>query len=223
MFEDWLDNKYRFVVRLRGDRNILCFSSNCNDSGLGPASTDDGRWVRAEERQLADRTPTPHRWTSVIKRRGKPDLRITQVGWTKVRLVGRDENLTMVVCRLAGCNAPMMILTNLPVENLRDAQRVLRYYVRRWECEEGIRFLKCQVNLEKIRTFRWAAICRLVLLAVLVMIYLGWIVQGHPNLCDRLIRFGEPLPDQPEFLLYRLLTGVTEAINRCFYLQRGLL
>ncbi len=223
MFEDWLDNKYRFVVRLRGDRNVLCFSGNCNDSGLEPVSAGDGRWVRAEERQLADRTPTPHRWMRVIKRRGKPDLRITQVGWTKVRLIGREENLTMVVCRLAGCNTPMMILTNLPVENLRDAQRVLRYYVRRWECEEGIRFLKCQVNLEKIRTFRWAAICRLVLLAVLVMIYLGWIVQAHPNLCDRLIRFGEPLPDQPEFLLYRLLTGVTEAINRCFYLRRGLL
>ena len=129
----------------------------------------------------------------------------------------------MVVSRLAGRLTPMMILTNLPVENLADAQRVLRYYARRWECEEGIRFLKSQVLLEKIRTFRWAAICRLVLLAVLVMIYLSWIVEKTPRLCDRLISFGEPLPDKPEFLLYRLLTGVTEAINACFYLRRDLL
>ncbi|MDH4238661.1 MAG: hypothetical protein OEW48_03775 [Phycisphaerae bacterium] len=54
---------------------------------------------------------------------------------------------------------PLMLLTNLPVDNLKDAKRVLRYYIRRWECEEAIRFLKSQVKLEKIRTFRWSAIC----------------------------------------------------------------
>lgn len=101
-----------------------------------------------------------------------------------------------------------MLLTNLPVENLRDAKRVLRYYVRRWECEEGIRFLKNHVNLEKIRTFRWCATHRLVLLAVLVMIYLGWIVEAHPNIGDRLVHLSQPLPDKPDFLMYRLLTGL---------------
>jgi IS4 transposase len=80
-----------------------------------------------------------------------------------------------------------MLLTNLPVENLKDAQRILRYYARRWECEEAIRFLKSQVNLENIRTFRWSAICRLVLLAVLVMVYLCWVVEAHPHVAERLI------------------------------------
>ena len=31
-----------------------------------------------------------------------PAIRITQIGWVKVRLPGRDEALTLVVCRLAG-------------------------------------------------------------------------------------------------------------------------
>jgi hypothetical protein len=221
--DDWLDHQYRFVTRLRGDRHVLVFSGNCDDS-VGPDGSDsDGRWVLIAERLLAERTSTSHRWVRLIKRHGKSDLRITQVGWVKVRLPGRQENLTMVVSRLAGHDAPLMILTNLLVENLNDAQRVLRYYTRRWECEEGIRFLKSQVMLEKIRTFRWAAICRLVLLAVLVMIYLGWIVEHHPNLCDRLIRFGEPLPDEAEFLLYRLLTGLSALLGACFWLRRDLL
>ena len=43
----------------------------------------------------------------------------------------------------------MMLLANLTVENHKDAKRVLRLYVRRWECEEEIRFLKSHVNLEK--------------------------------------------------------------------------
>jgi len=48
----------------------------------------------------------------------------------KVRLPGRDEDLTLVVSRLAGNNRPML-LTNLPVENLKDAKRILRRYIRR--------------------------------------------------------------------------------------------
>jgi hypothetical protein len=211
MFEDWLDNKYRFVARLVGNRHLLRFYSG------------SGQWLPIRADQLADQTPTPYRFHKLVKRHGRPSFRITQLGWVKVRLPGRDEDLTLVVSRLAGVDKPMMLLTNLPVENLKDAKRVLRFYIRRWECEEGIRFLKNQVNLEKIRTFRWSAISRLVLLAVLVMIYLGWLVEEHPNLCDRLVYLSQPLPDKPDFLLYRLLGGLTEEINTCFWLHKDLL
>jgi len=211
MFEDWLDNKYHFVARLVGNRHLLRFYSG------------SGQWLPLRADQLADQTPTPHRFHKLVKRHGKPSLRITQIGWVKVRLPGREEDLTLVVSRLAGVDKPMMLLTNLPVENLKDAKRVLRFYIRRWECEEGIRFLKSKVNLEKIRTFRWSAIRRLVLLAVLVMIYLGWLVEEHPNICHRLVYLSQPLPDKPDFLMYRLLTGLTEAINTCFWLHKDLL
>ena len=79
------------------------------------------------------------------------------------------------------------------------------------------------MKLEKIRTFRWPTICRLVLLAVLVMIYLSELVEAHPNLCNRLVYLSQPLSDDPDFLAYRLLGGLTEAINTCFYLHKDLL
>ncbi len=211
MFEDWLDNKYHFVARLVGNRHLLRFYSG------------SGQWLPIRADQLADQTPTPHRFHKLVKRHGKPALRITQIGWVKVRLPSRDEDLTLVVSRLAGVDKPMMLLTNLPVENLKDAKRILRFYIRRWECEEAIRFLKSQVNLEKIRTFRWSAIRRLVLLAVLLMIYLCWLVEAHPTICDRLVSLSQPLPDKPDFLSYRLLNGLTEAINTCFWLHKDLL
>ncbi|MHC4537723.1 MAG: transposase [Planctomycetota bacterium] len=216
MFEDWLDNKYRFVARLVGKRHLLRFYGGSERSGICQRMP-----VRAQ--QLAEQSPTPYRFHKLVKRHGKPALRITQIGWMKVRLPGRDEDLTLVVSRLAGVDKPMMLLTNLPVENLKAAKRVLRFYIRRWECEEAIRFLKSHVNLEKIRTFRWSAICRLVLLSVLVMIYLGWLVEEHPNICDRLVYLSQPLPDRPDFLSYRLLGGLTEAINTCFWLHKDLL
>ena len=211
MFEDWLDNKYRFAARLVGNRHLLRFYSG------------SGQWLPIRAQQLADQTPTPHRFHKLVKRHSKPAVRITQTGWVKVRLPDRDENLTLVVSQLAGVDKPMMLLTNLPVENSKDAKRTLLLYIRRWECEEAIRFLKSQVNLEKIRTLRWTAICRLVLLGVLVMMYLGWLVEKHPHICDRLVYLSQPLPDNPDFLAYRLLAGLTEAINTCFWLHKDLL
>jgi hypothetical protein len=210
MFDDWLDNRYRFVARLVGNRNLVPIYE-----GLSQIP------IRAD--QLAEQIPTPHRFDKIVKRHGKATVRISQIGWTKVRIPGRVEDLTLVVSRLAGNDRPMLLLTNLPVENAADAKRVMRFYIRRWECEEGIRFLKSQVNLEKVRTFSWTAICRLVLLAVLVMIYLGWLVETHPGMCDQLVYLSQPLPDKPDFLSYRLLAGLTEAINACFWLHKDLL
>ena len=216
MFEEWLDHKYRFVARLVGNRHLLRFSGDSEPRHAGP-------WVPIRADLLAEQTPTPHRCNTLVKRHGQPSIRITQIGWMKVRLPGREEALTLVVSRLAGKDRPMMLLTNLPVETPENAKRILRLYIRRWECEEAIRFLKNQVKLEKIRTFRWSAIRRLVLLAVLVMMYLGWLLEAHPPMCDCLIRLSQPLPDNPDFLLYRLLGGLTEAIDTCFWLHKDLL
>ncbi|HBG77783.1 MAG TPA: hypothetical protein DDW84_02880 [Phycisphaerales bacterium] len=210
MFDDWLDNHFRFVARLVGNRNLTVVYE-----GSGQTV------IRADS--LAEQVPSPHRFHKLVKRRGKPTIRITQIGWTKVRLPEREEELTMVVSRLPGVDKPMMLLTNLAVEDFDDAEKVLRLYIRRWECEEAIRFLKNQVNLEKIRTFSWNAICRLVLLAVLVMTYLGWLVETAPSICDRLVYLSQPLPDKPEFILYRLKAGLTEAVNTCFWRYKDLL
>ena len=222
LLSDWLDHDYRFVVRLRGDRDLMRYYMALGGFADTLEVQDRGMWIRVNARHLAETVPTPHRSWRVVKRRGKPVLRFSQLGWVKVRLPGRDEVLTMVVARVPGRDVPFMLLTNLAVESADDARRVLRYYARRWECEEGIRFLKSEVKLEQIRTFNWTAICRLVLLCVLVMLYLTWLLEQNPNLADRLIAFSQPLPDKPDFLLYRMLTGLTEAITACVYAGRAL-
>jgi len=136
--------------------------------------SSNGQRVPVEGRALAEHTPTPHRWSRVVKSKGRVVLRISQIGWVKVRLPGRDETMTMIVARNPDSDVPFMLLTNLPVETVADAKHVLRFYLRRWECEEGMQFLKEQVSLEAIRTFRWTAICRLVLLAAVVMLYTAY-------------------------------------------------
>lgn len=214
--DDWLDNGYRFVVRLRGDRDLMRYYADTEVPG-------EGRWIPVEARELAERTSTPHHWWRVVKSKGRIVMRISQIGWVKVRLPGRNETLTMVIARSPGNDVPFMLMTNLPVETLSDAKRVLRFYCRRWECEEGMQFLKEQINLETIRTFRWTAICRLVLLAAVVMLYLAWLWEKHLRLAERLINYAQVLPDEIEFMFYRLLTGLTRIFNACFYVRRDLL
>jgi len=59
--------------------------------------------------------------------------------------------------------------------------------------------------------------------AVVVMVYLCWLVEEHPNICEGLVYLSQPLSDDPDFVLYRLLAGLTEAINTCFWLHKDLL
>ncbi len=68
-----------------------------------------------------------------------------------------------------------------------------------------------------------AVIRRFILLALLVMIYLGWLVEAHPTIRDRLVSLSQPLLDKPDFLSYRLPGSLTEAINTCFWLHKDLL
>ena len=58
---------------------------------------------------------------------------------------------------------------------------------------------------------------------ILVMIYLCWILEGHPYIAERLVYLSQPLPDKPDLLFYRLLTGLQEAIDTCFWLHKDLL
>ncbi|MHC4648716.1 MAG: hypothetical protein ACYTBJ_24940 [Planctomycetota bacterium] len=68
MFEDWLDNKYRFVARLVGNRHL----TRVYDSS--------GQQIPIRAALLAERAPSPHRFHKLVKRYGKPSLRITQRG-----------------------------------------------------------------------------------------------------------------------------------------------
>jgi hypothetical protein len=54
MFEDWLDNKYRFVTRLVGNRHLLRFSGDSEQKQAG-------QWVPIRADLLAEQTPTSYR------------------------------------------------------------------------------------------------------------------------------------------------------------------
>jgi hypothetical protein len=109
------------MARLVGTRHLLGMSGASESRPI-----EQGMPIRAE--QLAEQIPTPHRFAKLIKRHGRPAIRLTQIGWVKVRLPGRPESLTLVVSRRAGQDKPMMLLTNLRGEDSKDAKRVVRVF-----------------------------------------------------------------------------------------------
>ena len=60
-------------------------------------------------------------------------------------------------------------LTNVPVESLDDAWRILFTYVRRWQIEMAFRFHKSELALERPRLWFWEN--RLKLFAIVALLY----------------------------------------------------
>lgn len=79
-----------------------------------------------------------------------------------------DAPLWLVVGRPENGDA-WHFLTNIPIESLDDAWRILLIYMRRWQVELAFRFLKSELALESLRLWFWDN--RLKLLAIVALLY----------------------------------------------------
>ena len=79
-----------------------------------------------------------------------------------------DAPLWLVVGRPKGGRA-WHFLTNIPVESLDDAWRILFIYTRRWQVEMTFRYLKSELAVESPRLWFWEN--RLKLLAIVALLY----------------------------------------------------
>ena len=53
------------------------------------------------------------------------------------------------------------------------------------------------------------------------MIYLGWLVEEHPNICDRLVYLSQPLPDKPDFLFIPFVRRPDRSNKYLFLASQG--
>jgi hypothetical protein len=177
----WIDDRRQFVVRLRGDRHL---------------QLDNG--VHVEALHLAEKLLAQ---SSDGKR-----------AWCRVYLPERPNDPLYLVCkRIDGQDRPLMMLTNLTVENLEGAKKVLSYYRRRWKCEESARFLKSELGLERFALRVYEAFGPLLLLAMLTMSFLTWL-QLHYASLGKWLAAASPGRHEIKFLYYRLLEWLNEQI-----------
>ena len=131
--------------------------------------------------------------------------------YKKLYLVGRKKPLYVVAYHTAGYNEPVILLTDMVAENLELSGRIRRGYLRRWDCEPSIQFLKSKIGLERFAVRRYKSMQRLVFLAGLAMAFLSFLQCRCKGICERVndrLRYCR----EPKLLwFYRLVIALQEA------------
>jgi hypothetical protein len=183
LYESWFSIECNFVVRQRGDRCVI---------------TNNG--VRIIQSDLVER----------LRRRQADGGGNTDIVFARVTLPDHDKPLYIVANWRPKHDKPMILMTTMIVENRQQAQQILRYYKKRWACEEASQFLKGRVGLERFRVHRYEAIQRLCILAMFAMGFLTWILIRSKLLTRAILHLTSRFRKDVKFVYYRLLDGLQD-------------
>lgn len=73
-----------------------------------------------------------------------------EIGYRRVRLPGRKEELTLIHYHRKKYREPIAILTTLTPKTLQQAKNIAKLYLKRWKIEDYHRFVKTRLGLEEI-------------------------------------------------------------------------
>lgn len=199
IMHELLDQGSRMVIRQVGNRNVIF-----NGKPRGELDVAMGCAMKYAE-------------TIVKETRKGEKVYHLEFGARKVKLPGRDEQMTLVVVRGFG-EKPLMLLTNVEVKGSRKSVwRIVEAYISRWLVEEAIRFMKQSYNLEDIRLLDWQRLKNMmgILLVALyfLSVHLGEglrlkILAGH------IVTASKRFYGVTEFCYYALADGVGALLSR---------
>lgn len=127
--------------------------------------------------------------------------------------------LSLVVSRPGKAMAPWYLLTNLPIEKLRDAWFVVHAYAKRWDIEIAFRFCKSELGLESPRLWFWENRLKFMQIIALVFAFLLAICHSTPQALRIILlnvwakRTGERCRNAA-LPLYRLRSALSHLFNR---------
>ena len=132
--------------------------------------------------------------------------------YKKVYLPDNPKPLYVVAYRTAGYNEPVILLTDMVAEDYQMALKIRNCFIRRWDCETSVEFLKSRIGLERFAVRRYKSIQWLIFLASLAMGYLSYLQCRCKDIRQRI---NDPLRYSREpksFWFYRLLIGLQDAL-----------
>lgn len=198
-FGPFLERKMRFIVRLVGDRHLLF------------------RGAHREARALARGCTMRYAERLVRETEEGEKVYMLEFGFRRVRLPGREEDLTLVVVRGFG-EDPLMLLTNVAVKPSRASQWfVVQGYLGRWMVEETIRFIKQSYHLEDIRVLDYDRLKNLVALTLAAAYFAAvWLGEGlRLTVLRRIVTtLSKRFFGVPAFHYYALADGIRTILAR---------
>ena len=200
LFNHFLDNELRFIIRLVGDRTLLW----------------RGRPFIADK--LAAKCRMRHAetiWRETEE--GEKSYEI-QYGAMDVRLPGREEPLRPVVVTGFG-KKPVLLLTSVAGTDSRQCLwQIVEGYMTRWRVEDAIRFIKQSYRLEDIRPLDYTRLKNMMAVVLAAAFFascrLGESVR-RGILVRNITRISKRLFGVPDFHYYAIADGIARLFNRC--------
>ena len=195
-YEHLIDNKEKFIIRSRKNRDVL----------------HNGKLVNILE--LAKRFKGKYRLNFRKKNGMQAECKISIV---PIKLSCRPEvDLNMVVCNGFG-NDPMMLITNLKSDDNRLAVAITKVYLLRWRIEEFHGFKKQQFNFEDFRVRSLKSIRNLDMFLTIAIGYIGMMSEraDEKPVVMKLIHISKRIYKVPKFKFYAIADGLFVVFAKC--------
>lgn len=201
LLEPLLDRQERFVIRSTGKRFVV-----------------DRKKIKRSVAELGARCRLRHQARIIQIQDGQEKTYDLHYGVERIRLVGRDEQLHLVVISGFG-EEPMLLLTNA-LEGARDSQSlwwIAQIYLTRWKIEETFRFIKQSYNLEDIRVMKYQRLKNLVVLVTAAAYFAATFLGQKMKLrilCEKLLIISQRFFGIPPFRFYALADGIKKILSQ---------
>lgn len=168
-------------------------------------------------RQRGDRTVVLSNGVHIILRDLVEHLFAKSRDWLvyrKVYLPDIDKPLYAVAYQTKGYEHPIILLTDMVVENRDLALRVRDRYTKRWVgCETSVEFLKSQIGLERFAVRRYQSMQGLIFLASLAMGFLSFLQSRCKDIRQRIEDKLRYCREPKSFWFYRLLIALRDGFS----------
>jgi len=166
LFVPILQREIQFVVRMTTQRDMI---------------NRQGR-VRNIAKIAKDTRCSKKAEITLHPRGESPQKKIIRVGYQKVSFTFEEnKEFTLVVIKGMG-KQPLMLLTNLKVENAEDTFTIMEIYLTRWKCEESFRFIKQAYQLGDVRLLKYEGLRNTVCLIMIVFFFISVVLGAASKL-----------------------------------------
>lgn len=201
LLEPLLDRDERFVIRSTGKRFVV-----------------DRKNIKRSVAELGGKCRLRYQARIIKVQDGHEKSYDLRYGVERIRLVGRDERLHLVVIVGFG-EEPILLLTNA-LEGARDSQSlwwIAQIYLTRWKIEETFRFIKQSYNLEDIRVMKYQRLKNLVVLVTAAAYFAATFLGQKMKLrilCEKLLIISQRFFGIPPFRFYALADGIKKILSQ---------
>lgn len=206
IIEHFINNKLKFVTRLKLNRWLLTHNKN---GGIVPRQAD----------RLDVHASTPYKAQITKIEDGKETVINITFGITKVTLYDKPEEWMNAVIIKGFGQHPMILLTNKEPDSKepRDVYKLVEIYLTRWKCDECYRYIKQAYNLEDLRVRSYNGIRNLTAIvhaiAYFTSIYMGMNLKLK-LMVQKIFILSKRFFGIPSFFHYAMADGIFELLKK---------